>query len=101
MTPMARTTADGLVLLSGTELAVQTACVLQSEKLILVLDQFRLQKQQEQSENHYSIDEARQLVEKLPKHEQEAEHYLRVAIGHARKTSRTYTWSIQKNRARC
>ncbi len=80
MTPMARTTADGLVLLSGTELATHTACVLQSEKLILVLDQFRLQKQQEQSENHYSIDEARQLVEKLPEHEQEAGHYLRVAI---------------------
>lgn len=80
MTPMAGTTADGLFLLSGTELATHTACVLQSEKLILVLDQFRLQRREEQSENHYSIDEARQLVEKLPEHKQQAKHYLRVAI---------------------
>ena len=80
MTPMASTTADGLFLLSGTELAMHTACALQSEKLILVLDQFRLPGQQEQSENHYSIDEARELVEKLPEHKQEAKHYLRVAI---------------------
>ena len=80
MTPMASTKANGLLLLSGTELATYTACTLQSEKLILVLDQFRLQGQQEQGENHYSIDEARQLVEKLPEHKQEARHYLKVAI---------------------
>ena len=80
MTPMASTTAGGLLLLSGTELATHTACALQSEKLILVLDQFRLPGQQEQSENHYSIDEARQLVEKLPEHKQEAKRCLRAAI---------------------
>lgn len=80
ITPMASSTADDLLLLPGAELAMHTACVLQSEKLILVLDQFRLQSQHEQGEDHYSIEEAQELVEKLPEHKQEAKRYLSVAI---------------------
>ncbi len=80
ITPMTSSTADDLLLLPGAELAMHTACVLQSEKLILVLDQFRLQSQHEQGEDHYSIEEAQELVEKLPEHKQEAKRYLSVAI---------------------
>lgn len=80
ITPMVCSTADDLFLLPGAELAMHTACVLQSEKLILVLDQFRLQSQKEQGEDHYSIEEARELAGKLPEHKQDAKRYLGVAI---------------------
>lgn len=80
ITPMASSTAGDLFLLAGAELAMHIACVLQSEKLILVLDQFRLQSQKEQGEDHYSIEEARELVEKLPEDKQDAKRYLSVAI---------------------
>ena len=80
VTPMAYATGNGMFLLSGAELAMHTACLLQSEKLILILDKFSLQNHKEQGENHYSIHEARELVEKLPGHKQDAKRYLKVAI---------------------
>ncbi|MYB88433.1 MAG: amino-acid N-acetyltransferase [Proteobacteria bacterium] len=80
ITPMASSTAGSLLLLPGAELAMHTACVMHSEKLILVLDQFKLHSQKTQGEDHYSIEEARELVENLPEHKQDAKRYLSVAI---------------------
>lgn len=80
ITPLGHSAAGDILPFTGAEVAMHTACALQSEKLILILGKFRLQNEKEQSEYHYSIREARELVEKLPRHKQYAKHYLDIAI---------------------
>ncbi len=66
--------------LSSIDVANHTACALESEKLILLLDKFKLVGNKKQSNNHYNINEAKELVKKLPKSKQQLKPYLEVAI---------------------
>ena len=80
VTPTVCSTDDNLFLLPSEELAQRTACVLKSEKLILILDKFRLTNHEEQDEGHYTIPEAKELVNKLSAQNEDAKRYLEIAI---------------------
>ncbi len=80
LTPLGYSKTGDTFNLSGAEVAMHTACALQSEKLILMLDKFKLQANKKQRDNHYNINEARELVKKLPKSKQSAKRYVDIAI---------------------
>jgi amino-acid N-acetyltransferase len=66
--------------LSSLEVAKHAARALQSEKLILMLDKFNAPGNKKQSNNHYSVNEAKELVKKLPKNKQQLKTHLDIAI---------------------
>jgi len=66
--------------LSSIEVAKHTACALQSEKLILMLDKFKLPGNKQQSDNHYNVSEAKELIKKLPKSKLHLKPYLEIAV---------------------
>ncbi len=80
LTPLGYSKTGDTFNLSGADVAMHTASALQSEKLILMLDKFKLQANKKQSENHYNVNEARELVKKLPNSKQQAKRYLNIAI---------------------
>lgn len=80
LTPLGYSKTGDTFNLSGAEVAMHTACALQSEKLILMLDKFKLQANKKQSDNHYNINEAQELVKKLLKSEQSTKRYVEIAI---------------------
>ncbi len=66
--------------LSSAEVALYTACALQSEKLIFLLHKFKLNNRKKQSDNHYNLSEAKEVIKKLPKSKQHEARYLNLAI---------------------
>ena len=80
LTPLGYSKTGDAFNLAGAEVAMHTACALQSEKLIFMLDNFKLQNNKKQSDNHYSVNEARELVKKLLKNKQQTKRYLDIAI---------------------
>ncbi len=80
LTPLGYSKTGDTFNLSSLDVAMHTACALQSEKLLLLLDKFRLPGNKKQSDNHYNVSEARELVKKLPKNRQQTKRYLNTAI---------------------
>ncbi len=66
--------------LSSVEVSKHVACVLQSEKLVLMLDKFKSPGNKKQSDNHYNVNEAKELIKKLPKSKQRLKGYLEIAV---------------------
>ena len=80
ITPIGYSKTGDTFNLSGADVAMHIACALQSEKLMFVLNKFKLPGNQKQSSNHYNVKEARELVKKLPKSKQQIKRYLNIAI---------------------
>ena len=80
ITPIGYSKTGDTFNLTGVEVAMHTACALQSEKLILMLDKFKLLANKKQSDNHYDVNAARELIRKLPRSRQATRHYLDIAI---------------------
>ena len=80
LTPLGYSKTGDIFNLAGIDLAMHAACTLQSEKLILLLDKFKLQAGKKQSDNYYNVHDARELVNKLPKSKEQAKRYLNIAI---------------------
>lgn len=66
--------------LSSAEVAKHTACALQSEKLILMLDKLKSPGNKNQSDNHYNVNETKELLKKLPKSKHQLKTYLDIAV---------------------
>jgi len=80
MLPLGYTKTGDIFNLSSMEVAKYAACALQSEKLILMLDKFIAPGKKQQSDNHYNVNEAKELVKKLPKSKQQLKAYLDIAV---------------------
>ena len=66
--------------LNSMEVAKHAACALMSEKLILLIDKFKAPRNKKQSDNHYNVNEAKEVIKKLPKSKQELQHQLNIAV---------------------
>lgn len=80
MLPLGYSKTGEIFNLSSLEVAKHTASALQSEKLILMLDKFTAPGRKKQSDNHYNVNEAKELVKKLPKSKQQLKNQLDVAV---------------------
>lgn len=80
MLPLGYSKTGDIFNLTSIEVAKHVACSLQSEKLILLLDKFIAPGNKKQSDNHYNVNEAKELVKILPKRKQQLKGYLDVAI---------------------
>ena len=80
MLPLGYSKTGDVFNLSSIEVAKHAACALQSEKLILMLDKFIAPDNKKQSNNHYNLNEAKELIKKLPKHKQLLKDYLNIAV---------------------
>ncbi|MEJ2114816.1 MAG: amino-acid N-acetyltransferase [Gammaproteobacteria bacterium] len=80
MLPLGYSKTGDIFNLSSVEVAKYVACVLQSEKLVLMLDKFKSPGNKKQSDNHYNVNEAKELIKKLPKNKQRLKGYLEVAV---------------------
>ena len=80
MLPLGYSKTGEIFNLSSLEVAKHTACALQSEKLILLLDKFKAPGRKQQSDNHYNVNEAKELVKKLPKSKHPLKAHLDVAV---------------------
>lgn len=80
MLPLGYSKTGDIFNLSSMEVAKYAACTLQSEKLILMLDKFIAPGKKKQSDNHYNVNEAKELVKKLPKSKQQLKAYLDIAV---------------------
>ena len=66
--------------LSSAEVAMHTACALHSDKLILLLDKYKPPYNTKQSDNHLNVNQARDIVKKLPKSKQQLKYYMDLAV---------------------
>ena len=80
MLPLGYSKTGEIFNLSSLEVAKHTASALQSEKLILMLDKFTAPGRKKQSDNHYNVNEAKELMKKLPKSKQQLKNQLDVAV---------------------
>ena len=80
LTPLGYSKTGDTFNLSSADVAMHTACALQSEKLIFMLNKFKPPGNKKQSDNHYNVNEARELVKKLTKSKQQIKRYLDIAI---------------------
>ena len=80
LTPLGYSKTGDIFNLASIDVAMHVACALQSEKLILLLEKFKLHTRKKQSQNHYNVHNARELVNKLPKNKEQTKRYLNVAI---------------------
>jgi len=80
MLPLGYSKTGDIFNLTSIEVAKHTACALQSEKLIIMLNKYKAPSNKKQSDNHYNIHEAKELVKKLQKSKQQVKGYLDVAI---------------------
>lgn len=80
MLPLGYSKTGDIFNLSSIEIAKHAACALQSEKLILMLDKFIVPGNKKQSNNHYNVNEAKELVKKLPKSKHQLKGYLNIAV---------------------
>ncbi len=80
MLPLGYSKTGDIFNLTSIEVAKHTACALQSEKLVLMLDKFKSPGNKQQNENHYNVSEARELIKKLPKSKHQLKGYLNVAV---------------------
>ena len=80
MLPLGYSKTGDVFNLNSIEIAKHTACALQSEKLILMLNKFKALGNKKQSNNHYNVNEAKELAKKLPKSKQQLKSYLDVAV---------------------
>ncbi len=80
MLPLGYSKTGDIFNLTSLEVAKHAACALQSEKLILMLDKFIAPGKKKQSDNHYNVNEAKELVKNLPKSKQQVKGYLDVAV---------------------
>ncbi len=80
MLPLGYSKTGDVFNLSSIEVAKHTACALQSEKLVIMLDKFKAPGNKKQSHNHYNVNEAKELAKKLPKSKQQLKSYFNIAI---------------------
>lgn len=80
LTPLGYSKTGDIFNLSSSDVAMHTASSLQSEKLILMLNKFKLPSNKKQSDNHYNINEARELIKKLSRGNTQIKRYLNIAI---------------------
>ncbi len=80
MLPLGYSKTGDIFNLSSIEVAKHVACALQSEKLVLMLDKFKTPGNKKQSDNHYNVIEAKELIKKLPKSKKRLKDYLGVAV---------------------
>ena len=80
MLPLGYSKTGEIFNLSSLEVAKHTACALQSEKLILMQDKFNAPGKKQQSDNHYNVNEAKELVKKLPKSKHQLKAHLDIAV---------------------
>ncbi len=78
--PLVSSSTQPRYLLEGVQVAMHTASVLESSKLILMLKDFRLEDSTSQGEDHYDIHQARRLADELPGSELHAKRCLNIAI---------------------
>jgi len=80
MLPLGYSKTGDIFNLASIDVAKHTACALQSEKLVLMLDKFKLPGNKNQSDNHFNVNEAKELIKKLPKSSHKLKSYLDVAV---------------------
>ncbi|MFK7816433.1 MAG: amino-acid N-acetyltransferase [Gammaproteobacteria bacterium] len=80
MLPLGYSKTGDIFNLSSMEVAKHVACALQSEKLILMLDKFIPPGNKKQCSNHYNLNEAKELIKKLPKNKYQLKEYLHIAV---------------------
>ncbi len=80
MLPLGYSKTGDVFNLSSIEVAKNAACALQSEKLIFMLEKFIAPEKNKQSNNHYNVNEAKDLVKKLPKSKQQLKEHLNIAV---------------------
>jgi amino-acid N-acetyltransferase len=80
MLPLGYSKTGDIFNLTSIEVAKHAACALQSEKLILLLDKFIAPDNKKQSNNHYNVNEAKELIKKLPKNKKPLKEYLNIAV---------------------
>ncbi len=66
--------------ISSLEVAKHAACALESEKLILLLDKFKAPSNKKQSDNHFNVNEAKELIKKLPNSKKQLKGHLDIAV---------------------
>ena len=80
MLPLGYSKTGDIFNLTSMDVAKHTACALECEKLILLLDKFKAPGNKKQSDNHYNLNEAKELAKKLPKGKQLLKSYLNIAV---------------------
>lgn len=80
MLPLGYSKTGDIFNLTSMEVAKHVACALQSEKLILMLDKFIPPGNKKQSSNHYNLNEAKELIKKLPKNKRQLKEHLNIAV---------------------
>ena len=80
MVPLGYSKTGDTFNLTSIDAAKHTACALQSEKLILLLNKFKSPGNKKQCDNHYNVNEAKELIKKLPKTKQQLKFHLDVAV---------------------
>ncbi|QMU61618.1 MAG: amino-acid N-acetyltransferase [Gammaproteobacteria bacterium] len=80
MLPLGYSKTGDVFNLTSMEVAKHAACALQSEKLILMLDKFSVPGKKKQSDNHFNVNEAKELAKKLPNTKQLLKDYLGIAV---------------------
>lgn len=80
LTPLGYSKTGDIFNLNSMEVAKHAACALESEKLILLLDKFKAPGNKKQSDNHFNVNEAKELIKKLPKNKHLIKNYLNIAV---------------------
>ncbi len=80
LTPLGYSKTGDIFNLNSMDVAKHAACALESEKLILLLDKFKAPGNKKQSDNHFNVNEAKELIKKLPKSKQQIKNYLNIAV---------------------
>ncbi len=80
MLPLGYSKTGDIFNLTSLEVAKHVACALQSEKLILMLEKFIATGNKKQSSNHYNVNEAKELIKKLPKNKHQLKGHLNIAV---------------------
>jgi amino-acid N-acetyltransferase len=80
MLPLGYSKTGDIFNLTSIEVAKHAACALQCEKLILLLDKFIAPGNKKQSNNHYNVNEAKELIKKLPKNKKPLKEHLNIAV---------------------
>ena len=80
MVPLGYSKTGDTFNLTSIDVAKHTACALQSEKFILLLNKFKSPGNKKQSDNHYNVNEVKELIKKLSKTKQQLKFHLDVAV---------------------
>ncbi len=80
MMPLGYSKTGDIFNINSLDIAKHVACALESEKLMLLLNKFTAPSNKKQSDNHFNVNEAKELVKKLTKSKQYLKNHLDVAV---------------------